>query len=91
LIDFPQTFYYINGRIDAGLPSIWTGNAGNDWDDPANWCECGVPDFSRDVIIPDMDNDIFPIISGNVNCQSIEIQPGASLIITTTGFLTIDN
>ena len=91
LIDMPRSEYYIDGLIEPGLASVWTGIVSNDWQDTGNWSGCGLPDNSRKVIIPFVSTGYYPVISGEFGCHSLEIQPGASLLISPTGILSVGN
>jgi len=91
LIDMPQSYHYIDGLIEPGLASVWTGNVSNDWQDTGNWAGCGMPEHSMKVIIPFVSTGFYPVISSEFDCHSLEIQPGASLLISPTGNLSIGN
>ena len=76
-----------NGCVSVGsqdvtvwAPGTWTGAAGIDWSDPANWCG-GVPGLTTDVIIPDFANK--PVIGADesVDCNNLTVQTGAVLTI----------
>ena len=91
LIDMPQADYYINGLIGAGLPVTWTGNISNEWENAGNWSACGLPDATRNIIIPDVSPNSFPVITAPYNCRSITIEAGASLTIGLGGSLIISD
>ncbi|OOG78224.1 hypothetical protein B0E43_02120 [Algoriphagus sp. A40] len=84
------------GTLDSGIltvagsnctPGLWLGNADNDWNNPANWCN-GVPTSTTDVTISALALNM-PII-GNAGAvvRNLTIEPGASLAFpgTSTGF-----
>lgn len=89
LIDMPTAVHYVNGIIGAGLAAIWTGSNGSNWFDPNNWNACGIPDQSKNAVIPDVSPLPYPVISDTVHCRSLEIQPGATLVISQTGVLIV--
>ena len=89
LIDMPQAAYYINGLVEQGLPVTWTGNIDSNWDDAGNWNECGIPDFSRNIIIPDVSPKSFPVITVAGYCKSIRIESGAIVTVAPTGSITV--
>jgi hypothetical protein len=89
LIDMPQQSYYFNGIIASGILNTWTGNAGFAWNDAGNWNECGVPDLSKQVIIPDVSPQPYPVLTTSASCKSLRIQSGATLTIANTGSITV--
>jgi hypothetical protein len=91
LIDMPANVYYKDGIVQAGLPSTWNGNNGSDWSDPDNWSGCGLPDFNKKVVVPDVSPNAFPVITDTAECKSIEIENGAVITISANGKLLIGN
>jgi hypothetical protein len=91
LIDMPQAVYYINGLVPVGLSNTWTGALSSAWDNAANWNACGIPDISRQAIIPDVSPNPFPVITGTASCKSIKILTGATLSVSPTGSVTVGN
>lgn len=91
LIDMPQESYYLEGMVEPGLPSVWTGEAGSEWNNPANWDACGIPDPLRKAVIPDVSPNQFPVISSEVHCKSLVIQSGAILTISAQGEVVVGN
>ncbi len=89
LIDLPKALYYFDGNISAGLPVVWTGLAGSVWGDPGNWTSCGTPDITRNVIIPDVSPNSFPVINGTAYCKSIKIETGATLTVSQAGNIVV--
>jgi len=89
LIDMPQADYYWNGIVASGLPSTWTGNNSSAWDNAGNWDGCGIPNTTRNAVIPNVSPNPFPVIDGLVSCKSVAVQPGATLIIAPAGVLVI--
>jgi hypothetical protein len=89
LLDMPFDSYFSDGKVEAGLPVTWTGNLNSSWDDPGNWSACGMPDSTRNVVIPDVSPNVFPVISGTRYCKSIIVQPGAMLTISNTGSVIV--
>ncbi|MES2776938.1 MAG: hypothetical protein V4722_22365 [Bacteroidota bacterium] len=69
------------------LNTTWTGTVSTAWNTAANWTN-GVPTASSIVSIPNVTND--PIISvAGAAAYSVNLQPGASLTVKTTGSLRI--
>jgi len=92
LIDMPQATYYFNGLVAEGLLYTWTGAVSSAWDNAANWNACGIPDITRQVIIPNVSSpNLFPIIITAASCKSITIQTGATLSVGPTGSITVGN
>jgi hypothetical protein len=89
LIDMPQPDFYLNGLVAEGLLYTWTGNINGAWDNAGNWNACGIPDITRQVIIPDVSPNSFPVITGSASCKSIKIQTGATLTVSPTGAITV--
>jgi hypothetical protein len=89
LIDMPQPDYYSNGIVEPGLPATWTGLNSSDWNDPQNWNSCGIPDLSKNAVIPDVAPNAFPVIASQVHCKSLRIQTGATLTVSLTGEVII--
>ena len=59
----------------------------NHWDCPSNWSTNTVPNEFSDVVIPDVSTSTqkYPIINEEeVEIKSIEVQSGASLILSRT-------
>ena len=56
----------------------WTGNAGTNWNTPANWNTGIVPTGTSNVVIPgELPNT--PVFSGHVTINSINMQSGSRL------------
>ena len=91
LLDMPKSTFYIDGLVYASLPATWTGAVSNAWGDPANWTSCGTPDVTRHVLIPNVSPNSFPVLTGEKRCRSLEILPGATLIIAPGGNIVIGN
>ena len=87
----PQADYYVNGIIYPGLPVTWTGNVSSDWDNAGNWSACGLPDITRNILIPDVSPNSFPVLTTSAYCKSITIESGATLTIGQQGSITIGN
>ena len=88
LIDMPQSTFYINGLVAEGLYT-WTGALSSAWDNAGNWNACGIPDITRQVIIPNVSPNNFPVITGTASCKTIKIQTGATLTVGPTGSITV--
>ena len=81
----PKSSFYVDGLVYASLPVIWTGAVSDAWDDPANWTSCGTPDVTREVLIPNVSPNSYPVLTGEKRCRSLEILPGATFIIAPGG------
>jgi len=63
------------------LPAIWTGEGSQMWNLAGNWLYNFIPSTSHNVLIPS-GCSLYPwIISSDVDCNSVEIENGASLTI----------
>ena len=71
--------------------SRWRGEQDNAWDNTGNWNACGVPDINREVIIPQVPSNIYPVITVSASCKDLIIKDGATVTVEATGSLTIDN
>ncbi len=89
LIDMPRAEYYADGLLAPGLPVTWTGEASGDWDDPANWTDCGTPGPERQVVIPNVSPLAHPVIGTVIHCRSVTVENGAILQIQPGGILYI--
>jgi N-acetylneuraminic acid mutarotase len=76
----------IVGIEQSGLANHWIGSVSSDWNTTGNWSSGVVPDPGDDIAI--FDGTFYPILTGSVACQSLTIEPLASLTITNTGTLT---
>ena len=60
----------------------WTGSAGTNWNTPANWNTGIVPTGTSNVVIPgELPNA--PVFSGHVTINSIYMQNGSRLSLTS--------
>jgi len=57
----------------------WTGNVSSDWFDPMNWGDYNVPGPATEVVIPPGTPNDPAINNSTAQCNSVEIQAGASL------------
>ncbi|MBD2757262.1 beta strand repeat-containing protein [Spirosoma validum] len=74
--------------LRAEAQKTWTGGTTN-WNTASNWNPAGVPTAADNVVIPSAPaND--PIVSTTVVANSVEVQSGASLSITSGGRLLVD-
>lgn len=89
LLDTPKNSFYYSGSVAATLPFTWTGAVSNAWNDPVNWTLCGVPDGTRDIIIPDVSPNFFPVLSDTISCKSLIIDNGAILHVSENGLLLV--
>ncbi len=60
--------------------NTWTGIAGIDWSNPANWCGNIVPTGASDAIIPSVPN--LPVLTSSVAVNNLTMQSGATLTLT---------
>ncbi len=89
LIDLPGADYYLDGLVGHGLPVRWTGSISGDWDDPANWDDCGMPEPDRRVVIPNVAPLAFPVINTQKSCRSLMLETGAELRIEAGGAMVV--
>ncbi len=66
---------------------IWVGTTSIDWHTASNWCG-GVPTAAINVTIPS-GTPFQPVISATAVCNSITINPGATLAISGSNLLTV--
>ncbi len=65
----------------------WTGCAATDvWATGGNWYSGIAPDETDDVII--IPADIYPVVTGIVECATLIIEPGARMTVASGGELT---
>lgn len=62
----------------------WTGNVSTDWFNSGNWSSNTVPTSSQNVNIPSQPANQPLIANSGAICNSIIIQPGASLTMSST-------
>lgn len=91
-----------NGNIDigayewttgdplGGTAYIWTGSTDSDWNKAVNWNPSNIPTISDDALIPSSLTN-YPTISGSAFCNELSIENGATLTITTTGALNVND
>lgn len=85
---FALAFLLLYSSAQVWGQTTWTGAINSDWSNAANWSS-GVPDATDDVVIPDMAND--PVVNTTAAAQSVHIQLGALLTVSTTNSLTLNN
>ncbi len=90
LNDIPASTYYIPGQISELCNSYWTGNIDDDWFNSGNWTN-GIPSTTKDAIVPVVDPNPYPVITGNADCKEADIAAAASITIETAGTLTAHN
>jgi hypothetical protein len=74
---------------DIAPPGTWTGNVSTDWANPLNWAYNQVPTASSNVVIPNVANTNFPVLSTSAEINNLTINTSATLSIN--GFdLVID-
>ncbi len=72
----------------AQTTNTWTGTTSANWNTPINWSLGRVPLTTDDVVIVLATNA--PVLSTTAVANSVEVQGGASLSITSAGSLTIN-
>ena len=71
-----------------GSTAYWSGSAGTDWFNINNWGGCAIPTCSTNaVIVAGISNQ--PVINATANCQSLTVNPGASLTLQATAILNL--
>ena len=80
-------FIYISLLSTAciAVTTNWTGGAGTDWNNAANWSN-GVPGGGDDAVILATANQ--PIIVGSFNLNNLEVNSSAMLTIASGSILT---
>lgn len=70
---------------------VWTGSVSNDWHNPANWQNSGVPDAANNVIIPATATN-FPTLSAAGECNNLLLSSSALGTASLMGntFLTVN-
>ena len=71
--------------------SEWTGDSDTDWSNINNWNICGVPDINRNVVIPQVQSDLYPVIDISASCKTLLIRNGATVTVTTAGSLDLQS
>jgi len=56
----------------------WNGSVNTDWNNGSNWTPAGIPTNAGNIIIPGGLTN-YPILSGKVTINSIDMQPGSQL------------
>ena len=73
----------------AQTTNTWTGQTSRDWNTPSNWSQNRVPLATEDVVLsPSPSNQ--PVLSTTAVANSVDVQGGASLSISSTGSLTVN-
>lgn len=81
----------VNGSLFSKITTLtfeinWTGNINNNWENTGNWgCGGQLPDGNTDVVITHGQ----VIINSNATCKSIDVKPGASVLVNTGYILTV--
>ncbi len=66
----------------------WTGNAGTDWFNPANWGCGGIPDAFTDVVIPPGLTN-YPVLNASTAIRSLRVNGNVNVRIATGAVLQI--
>ena len=75
--------------VVTGAGLFWRGCVSNDWNTAANWSAGTLPTATDDVTIPP-GTTYSPVLSTTAVANSVEVQPGASFTISSSGSLTIN-
>lgn len=67
----------------------WTGAIDDEWWNPGNWYPQQVPDSMDCVIVPAMDQGVYPKSTGEVHIFSLLVEEGASLELVQSARLTV--
>ena len=70
--------------IDTRPQNIWTGSAGNNWENAANWSCGAVPGANTDVFV----NSGTVVINSAIVIRSMQVSPGAQVTVGS-GSLTL--
>ncbi len=70
--------------IDNRPQNIWTGSAGNNWENAANWSCGAVPGADTDVFV----NSGTVVINSAIVVRSMQVSPGAQVTVAS-GSLTV--
>ena len=68
---------------------IWTGAIDSNWNNEGNWI-CGVPDVTKDVIIPSGTVDCILFSGQSGICKSLTVDSAAKLIVQPNGNLEVE-
>ncbi len=77
------------GLSNSELPKkTWLGSTSTDWNDVLNWSG-GKPILNDNVLIPIVTSNLYPVLTSNVEIQTLEIATGAS-VTANSYFMTIN-
>ena len=77
-------------EFELKFENQWTGRVSTDWDNPLNWgCSC-IPDRYTDVLIPS-GTPFSPEITGKAYSRSLQIRPGAMILLKTAADLQVSH
>ncbi|AUC15754.1 hypothetical protein BTO06_11600 [Tenacibaculum sp. SZ-18] len=68
--------------LDKRKDVTWLGTTNKDWFTPSNWSNNLVPDENTNVIIPNY-LEYYPVITDEINFNTLKVDSGASLIANT--------
>lgn len=79
----------------GGTTKRWTGNESNDWNNPNNWAEAGVPGICDTVVIPEGVGN-YPMANGNIVIRGLIMESSTYIdlgdySLTSTGVLNMQN
>jgi len=77
-----------NIYIVGQATNSWNGSISSSWSNGSNW-SLGIPSSSDDVVIPNVTNQ--PVVVSNVDVNSISIETGASITISSNTFNVAGN
>lgn len=73
--------------LTFSLADRWLGTSNSDWNNPLNWCN-GVPTNTMDVVILS-GTPFSPVIAITAEVRNLQIDAGATLVVTSSGWLNI--
>ena len=88
---------FISTQLSAQKTNVWKGGAPgheNDWHYAKNWSLGATPEVFDLVTIPDVSTTTnrYPIVyTGQIEVESLEIQPGASLTLYRSAGIVTNN
>ena len=80
--------FFFNSYIVGQSTNSWNGSTSSSWTNGSNW-SLGIPSSSDNVVIPNVTNQ--PIVTSNVEINSITIQTSASITISSNTFTVAGN
>lgn len=85
----PATITDVEAYPPYNTVATWSGASSSDWFDCTNWLEGNIPQDLSVVTIP-VGTPQYPIIAEAVTINNLTIEPGAHVLIESTGSLNVD-